>query len=195
MMWGWGGEGPLQIGRQVHPNELLIVLPDTSVMLASVQVHESLASRIKPGLRATVKVEAAGGKTYNGTVESIGVLAESGGWRDPNLREYRVKIALDIGCVPPAADKPKDDTGAVAAATDTTGAPADTAPATPAPAGDTSAVAAAPSAPTAEPAPTAPAPAQPAPAAPVVAAASDAPSGGATTPAASPAAGTEASTT
>jgi hypothetical protein len=42
-----------------------------------------------------VTIEATGGKTFSGRVESIGVLAESGGWRDPNLREYTVKIALD----------------------------------------------------------------------------------------------------
>ena len=93
---GWGGnEGPLQVGRQVYHNELLIVLPDTSEMVASVRVHESLAGRIRPGQRAEVRIDAAGGKSFSGVVDSIGVLAESGGWRDPNRREYRVKIALD----------------------------------------------------------------------------------------------------
>jgi multidrug resistance efflux pump len=107
MMWGgMMGEGPMAIGRQVYPNELIMVLPDTSEMVASVQVHEALASKIKPGLAATVKVDAAGGKTYSGKVASIGVLAESGGWRDPNLREYTVKIALDTGGAGVGALKP-----------------------------------------------------------------------------------------
>ncbi len=176
MMWGWGGEGPLQIGRQVHPNELLIVLPDTSVMMASVQVHESLASKIKPGLRATVKVDAAGGKTYTGTVESIGVLAESGGWRDPNLREYRVKIALDLGDKPAPAPVPAPAGDAAAAPA----APAPSAPsATPAviaaaPAGNTPA-APAPPAPSATPAVIAVAPAAAPDPAPASAAATPAP--------------------
>lgn len=95
-MWG-GGEGPLQIGRQVYPNELLIVLPDTSEMVASVQVHESLAGDVKPGMAAMIKVDAVGGKSFQGTVDSIGVLAEAGGWRDPDRREYTVKIKLDAG--------------------------------------------------------------------------------------------------
>lgn len=91
----WGDdEGPLQIGRQVHPNQLLIILPDTSEMVASVRVHETLASRIRPGLEATVKVDAVGGRVFNATVQSIGILAETSGWRDPNLREYTVKLAL-----------------------------------------------------------------------------------------------------
>ncbi len=94
--WSFGGDGPLQIGRQVYPNQLLIVLPDTSEMVASVKVHESIAGRVRPGLGATVKIEALGGATFLGRVLSIGVLAESTSrWMDPNLREYTVKIALE----------------------------------------------------------------------------------------------------
>jgi HlyD family secretion protein len=91
----FNGQGPLQVGRKVFPNEALIILPDTTLMLAQVKVHESLASKVKPGQPATVKVDAAGGQTFTGKVDSIGVLAEGGGWRDPNRREYTVKIAVD----------------------------------------------------------------------------------------------------
>ena len=93
--WGGSGEGPLQIGREVYPNMLLIVLPDTSAMVASVRVHESLAGRVRPGQRASVKIDAFGGTNLSGTVESIGVMAETGGFRDPNLREYSVRVMLD----------------------------------------------------------------------------------------------------
>jgi len=92
--WGMGGDGALQVGREVYPNMLLMVLPDTSEMVASVKVQESLAGRVKAGQAATVRVDAAGGRAFTGKVDSIGVLAESGGWRDPNLREYTVKITL-----------------------------------------------------------------------------------------------------
>ena len=91
----FGGDGPLQVGQEVHPNQLLIVLPDTSEMVAVVRVHESYAGRVKPGMAAVVRCDAAQGLTFTGTIASIGVLAESGGWRDPNLREYTVKIDLD----------------------------------------------------------------------------------------------------
>lgn len=93
-MWGGRGEGPLQIGQQVYPNQLLMILPDTSMMVAAVKVSESLAGRIRAGQVVSVRVDAAGGAVFNGTVESIGVMAESGGWRDPNLREYTVRVAL-----------------------------------------------------------------------------------------------------
>ncbi len=92
--WG-GGDGPLQIGQQVYPNQLLIILPDTSEMVASIRVNESLAGRVKQGQKVTVKVDAASGAIFEGQVDSIGVMAESGGWRDPNLREYTVRVPLD----------------------------------------------------------------------------------------------------
>lgn len=92
----WGGnDGPLQIGQEVRPNELLIALPDTSEMVASVRVHESLAGRIRKGMTATIRIDALGaGRQFAGAVESIGVLAETGGWRDPDRREYRVRLRI-----------------------------------------------------------------------------------------------------
>lgn len=92
--WRSSGEGPLQIGRQVMPNELLIVLPDVSEMLATVRVHESLANRLRKGQKTSVKIDAAGGRSFPGVIDSIGVIAEAN-WRDPNNREYTIKIALD----------------------------------------------------------------------------------------------------
>ncbi len=94
--WGNNSDGAMDIGRQVKRNEQLIVLPDTSEMVASVRVHESMTGRMRPGQQATIKVDALGGRSIPGTVDSIGVIAESGGWRDPNLREYTVKVRLDL---------------------------------------------------------------------------------------------------
>jgi HlyD family secretion protein len=92
---GWGNDGPMQIGQTIRPNELIVVLPDTSQMVASVRVHEANAGRIEPGQRAMIKVDAIRDKVFSAEVMEIGVLAESGGWRDPNLREYTVKLLLD----------------------------------------------------------------------------------------------------
>lgn len=93
--WGGGGDEGMKIGQQVYSNQLLIALPDVREMVASVRVHETIAGRIRPGQKANVRVDAVQGGTFSGEVLSISVLAESGGWRDPNLREYTVKIALD----------------------------------------------------------------------------------------------------
>eukprot|EP01025_Chloroclados_australasicus_P040977 TRINITY_DN4315_c0_g3_i1.p1 TRINITY_DN4315_c0_g3~~TRINITY_DN4315_c0_g3_i1.p1 ORF type:complete len:580 (-),score=108.54 TRINITY_DN4315_c0_g3_i1:309-2048(-) len=94
---GRWNDDPPEPGQEIRPNQVLIVLPDTSEMVASVRVHESLAGRLRPGQAATVQIEALGSTILPGTVESIGVLAESGNWRDPNLREYTVRILLQPG--------------------------------------------------------------------------------------------------
>lgn len=92
----WNNDPP-EPGTEVSPNQVVLVLPDTSEMVASVRVHESLAGRLRPGQPANVKIEALGSRILPGTVDSIGVLAESGSWRDPNLREYTVRILLQPG--------------------------------------------------------------------------------------------------
>lgn len=91
--WRWQSEGGLTVGKEVGNNDLLIALPDTREMTASVKVHESIAGRVRPGQAASVKIEATN-VTLPGVVTSVGVLAESGGWRDPNRREYTVKVDL-----------------------------------------------------------------------------------------------------
>jgi multidrug resistance efflux pump len=109
----WGGDnGPLQIGTQVYTNQLLIVLPDTSEMVASVRVPEAIAGRVRPGQTASVKIDALAGKSVRGTVQSVGILAETGGWRDPNLREYTIKIGLDLSEAIAAAAAAKSAAGA-----------------------------------------------------------------------------------
>ncbi|MBX3322501.1 MAG: HlyD family efflux transporter periplasmic adaptor subunit [Phycisphaeraceae bacterium] len=90
-------EGPLQVGRNVAPNDLLIVLPDVSEMVARVRVHESLAGRVRPGQSATIQIDAIAQQVFSGVVASIGVMAEGGGWRDPNRREYTVRVVLNPG--------------------------------------------------------------------------------------------------
>lgn len=103
--WRWQSEGGLAVGKEVGNNDLLIALPDTSEMTASVKVHESIAGRVRPGQPVAVTVEAIN-RTIQGVVTSVGVLAESGGWRDPNRREYTVKIDLDTDEARAAGLKP-----------------------------------------------------------------------------------------
>ncbi|MGH7133103.1 MAG: HlyD family efflux transporter periplasmic adaptor subunit [Phycisphaerales bacterium] len=96
---------PWDVGRSVPSNQRIIVLPDTSEMMASVRVHESLTGRIRKGQSVSVKIDASSGAPVPGTVDSIGVIAEGGSWMDPNLREYTVKVRLDTTGVE-AAIKP-----------------------------------------------------------------------------------------
>ena len=74
-----------------------MVLPDTSEMIAEVKVNESLTGLIEAGQHVLVRPDAVPDAVLEGEVLSIGVLAESGGWRDPNRRDYTVKVRLTEG--------------------------------------------------------------------------------------------------
>lgn len=91
---GWRGrEPPLQIGQQVYSNQLLLLLPDTSRMVAAVKVHETQFSLIKEGMKANVPVDAKSGLSLSGSVRSVGVMAEQS--FGSQVREYTVKVIID----------------------------------------------------------------------------------------------------
>lgn len=88
-------DSPPTIGTSLSPNELVILLPDTSQMIANVKVSEALSGRIKEGMSAVIYSDAHPNIPITGVVQKVSVLAEGGGWRDPNRRDYTVRIALD----------------------------------------------------------------------------------------------------
>jgi HlyD family secretion protein len=95
---GGGGrdrQEPFRVGSTISRNELLIVLPNTEYMLADVKVNEALSGNVKNEQAATIRMDAFPEKILNGEVVSVGVLAEGGGWRDPNRREYSVSLSIE----------------------------------------------------------------------------------------------------
>jgi HlyD family secretion protein len=90
----WRGDPP-QVGTELSRNQLVIVLPDTSRMVAAVKINEALSGLIRPGQDAIITSDAMPDKSLKGRVQSVGVLAETGGWRDPNRRDYTVRITID----------------------------------------------------------------------------------------------------
>jgi hypothetical protein len=100
-MGRWDEGGVLEVGTSLHRNELMMTIPDTSNMIARVKVNEALSGLITKGQRAMVTCDALPDKLFEGEVMSVGVLAEGGGWRDPNRRDYTVIIKLlNIGDAP-----------------------------------------------------------------------------------------------
>lgn len=92
MRW-WDQQGALEIGQQVYNNQLLILLPDTRQMVASVKVHESQSSQIAPDQTATVKIDAMPHLQLPAVVKSVGVMAEQAGFGG-QVREYTVKCEI-----------------------------------------------------------------------------------------------------
>lgn len=92
-----GRSDPITQGRQVRFNELLVVLPDTRQMVAAVKINETMMPVIRVGQKALVTSDYRPGMVMEGTVSQIGVMAEDGGWFNPDVREYGVRIDLPPG--------------------------------------------------------------------------------------------------
>lgn len=91
----WDQNDTLQAGTELRKNQEVLFLPDMSQLVAAVSVHETLAGRIQKGQRVTVVSDAMANRTLTGEVLSVSVLAKTGGWRDPNRRDYTVRVLLD----------------------------------------------------------------------------------------------------
>ena len=86
----------IKVGAQVIERQVLIELPDTSVMLAVVRVHETKTDRLRLGQKTVLTVEGFPGRRFTGTVTKIAVLADSqSSWLNPDLKEYETEITLD----------------------------------------------------------------------------------------------------
>ncbi len=85
---------PIRQGRQVRYNEPLIILPDTSRMIASIKVHEARIAQIAIGQDATIEIDARPGEPIRGKVIFKASNAEDPGWFNPTLREYIVRVEL-----------------------------------------------------------------------------------------------------
>jgi multidrug efflux pump subunit AcrA (membrane-fusion protein) len=90
----WDQTESLRVGSKVSRNQVLIVLPNTDRMFADVKVNEALSGHVEQGQPATIRMDAFSDRVLQGQVDSVGVLAEDGGWRDPNRRDYSVKISI-----------------------------------------------------------------------------------------------------
>ncbi len=91
---------PMAEGREVRFNESLIFLPDLTRMVANLSVAEAYEPLVEPGQRVKVSVDARPGRVYEGTVDKVSMLAESGGWLNPNQREFSVRVLLEKGVDP-----------------------------------------------------------------------------------------------
>ncbi len=92
----WRRGDPMAPGREVIAGETIIQLPDTRQLVAVLKVPEALVPQVVVGQDVSVTVDARPGVQYPGKVASVSVLAEDGGWLNPNLREFTVRVALEL---------------------------------------------------------------------------------------------------
>jgi multidrug resistance efflux pump len=89
----WNQPDPLDVGRDLHPGQAVMSLPDLSTMVAEAAVSEANIARIAEGLPATVTVEGLGGRSFHGSVKKIATTANQE-WMAETKR-YLATISLD----------------------------------------------------------------------------------------------------
>lgn len=86
----------IQEGATVRERQVIITIPDTSVMRVRTKIHESNIKRIKPGQRARIRVDAYPEEELNGVVEKVGVLPNAQNrWLNPDLKVYDTFVLID----------------------------------------------------------------------------------------------------
>jgi RND family efflux transporter MFP subunit len=82
-------------GAPVRPMQKILELPNLSKMQVKTSVHESVLDQIKPGLKATIRVEPFPDRIYQGTVKSVGVLPDQGSYWSSDTKVYETIVTLD----------------------------------------------------------------------------------------------------
>ena len=89
----WNGER-FRVGESVWSGLAVIEIPDLNTILAEALVPEVDIGKIKTGQRAEVSIDAFPGRSFPGSVKSMGTLVRPKAWDIPN-KVLDVQIALD----------------------------------------------------------------------------------------------------
>ena len=90
----WNRE-EIRAGAPVRPRQAILSLPNLQNMQVKTAVHESVLDRIKKGLRASIRVDAFPDRHYTGTVQSVAVLPDQGGWMSSDTKVYSTVVTID----------------------------------------------------------------------------------------------------
>ena len=89
------GGSEIYEGALVRERQTILTLPDLSRMQVKTQVHEAVLDQVKPGLPATVRVDAFPDTTYRAIVEKVAVVPSSrGGWMSSSVKTYETIVKL-----------------------------------------------------------------------------------------------------
>ncbi|MDP6941013.1 MAG: HlyD family efflux transporter periplasmic adaptor subunit [Planctomycetota bacterium] len=91
----WGQGDLIEEGATVRERQEIITIPQSGGMIAEVSLHESVIKKVKPGQACTIRVDSIPGKDFNGVIEFVALLPDSGSsWMNPNQRLFRTNIAI-----------------------------------------------------------------------------------------------------
>jgi len=91
----WGQGTLIEEGATVRERQEIITIPQSGGMIAEASLHESVIKKVQEGQTCSIQVDAIPNKKFNGHVEFVALLPDSGSsWMNPNARLFRTNIAL-----------------------------------------------------------------------------------------------------
>ncbi len=91
----WNRGSSIAEGAFVRERQEILSIPNLNRMQVNTAVHESVLDQVKPGLKAVVRVDAFADRTYQGTVKSVAVLPDQGGWLASDTKVYKTLVTVD----------------------------------------------------------------------------------------------------
>ena len=82
-------------GEPVQDGQKMMSIPDLSLMRVKVRIHEAFINHVKPGLRATVRVDALGGDVLPGKVVWVAGVASPPDWMSPDVKVYECLVEIE----------------------------------------------------------------------------------------------------
>lgn len=91
------GQGePVSLGKEVRERETILIIPDLTLMVVQLEVHESSVKKVKKGQGAWVTVDALPGRTFKGVVTHVAAVPSSqSSWMNPDLKVYEATVKLE----------------------------------------------------------------------------------------------------
>ncbi len=87
------GRRKIQIGDSVWVGQTFLEIPDTSELIAELQIREVDVSQIAPGMKTEIEVDAFPGRIFTGVVESVASLAKED-VENNNIRRFYTRVRL-----------------------------------------------------------------------------------------------------
>lgn len=82
-------------GEMVHERRVLVRLPDYRRMQVEAKIAEERIAFVKPGLPATIRLEAFPEAELRGKVVTVNEYPDMEDWRGPDVKQYKTAVAID----------------------------------------------------------------------------------------------------
>lgn len=92
---GRRGEILVEEGATVRERQGLLTLPDLSLMQVKTQVHEAVLDQVRAELPVTVRLDAFPDVVYSGTVNTVAVVPQHGGYGSSGAKTYETIILIN----------------------------------------------------------------------------------------------------